>query len=303
MLHDKFPFYGVYEDADGTYKRLINNAAIAKSQLKQEPFLGVFEDTDGSLHSITELGGGGGGMTPEEVQVLIDAALEHKDPIVAAVASASTILFQFSEDGQTFSFLGGTFGWFATHEHYGVVTVSSQIDIPFTTGRLLILDISEETNPRITTKPLSPSITFADNEFVIGNMYREGTTNSVNVVYVYGGGLYRFGDPAVATKDDLAGYLSLTEEANQRVAGSITVGTQTTLSGLSGTPSSFTGGIRVSGQGVVPQLSNTTSLGTTTSTFKQVYVGSDPDTDNALARKSYVDAAIAAAIAALSPSE
>lgn len=186
------PFYGVYLDKAGNAKRLLNGQAVENSQITQMPFNGNFYDVDGSIHNIMDLsGGGGGGMTPAQVQALIDASLEHKDPIIAAVASASTVLFRFSEDGQTFSFLGGTFGWFATHEHYGVVTISAAIDIPFVTGRLVILDVSNPNNPILTTKPLAPSMTFSDNEFAVGNMYREDT---VNVVYIYGAGTYKYGE-------------------------------------------------------------------------------------------------------------
>lgn len=135
--------------------------------------------------------------TNEWVNQTISTALENKDPIVATVASASTILFNFSEDGQTFNFLGGTFGWFATHEHFGVITISAQVAIPFVTGRLLILDITDENNPTLTTKSINPSMTFSANEFVVGNMYRERNSAGGfdNVVYVFGGGIYTTAKP------------------------------------------------------------------------------------------------------------
>lgn len=188
MSPNREPFYGVYLDDEGTAKSLLTGAAVAQQKVMQEPFYGVFIDENGERHSIEELGGGG--VTKGEVEDMIDAALEHKDAIIAAVASASTILFSFSEDGGSFNFLGGSFGWFATHEHFGVVTISAQLEIPFVTGRLIMLDITNENNPTLTTKSINPSMTFEDNEFVIGNMYRDGQSN---VVYIYGGGFYKHG--------------------------------------------------------------------------------------------------------------
>lgn len=183
------PFYGVYLDDDGVARSLLTGAVVSDSKIMREPFYGKFYDENGVIHDISELsGGGGGGVTPAQVQEMIDAALVNKDPIVATVASASTILFDFSEDGATFNFLGGTFAWCATHEHFGVVTISAQIGIPFVTGRLLILDISDESSPTLATKPIGPSMTFNPNEFVVGSMYRE---REQNVVYVFGGGEYK----------------------------------------------------------------------------------------------------------------
>lgn len=123
---------------------------------------------------------------------IIPEPVEPVEPLVATVASASTVLFKFSDDGSTFSFTGGSFGWFASHSHFGVFTAGPQIDIPFQSGRMFVLDISNPDAPNITTMAVSPSMTFTNDQYVIGNMWNDGSNPVVRKVQVYGAGEYSF---------------------------------------------------------------------------------------------------------------
>lgn len=128
--------------------------------------------------------------TLPDVLSAIQAALDEvTEPLVATVASAGTVLFQFSEDGEEFSFTGGSFAWFASHRHYGVFTAGGAFSIPYVAGRAIVLDISNPSAPDISFVPVSPGMTFTKDQYVIGNTFNSGTTK---IVQVYGGGYYTY---------------------------------------------------------------------------------------------------------------
>lgn len=168
------------------------------------------------------------GVTPEEVQRMIDTALNSYiaqtanladasvtadklaagsvtdlafadglsiEPSIAVLAPATTILFEFSEDGATFSFTGGSFGWFATHGHKGIFTTSAKIDISYVSGSVIVMDLTNPDNPSFPRLPVSSAMVITNNQYVVGTMYTTREVAGGSLIYnvtMLGAGTYRY---------------------------------------------------------------------------------------------------------------
>lgn len=142
-------------------------------------------------------------------------------PLVATLCPATTVSFMFSEDGTTFSFTGGTFLWMSSKEEYGITTFSAQINIPYVTGRVIVLNVSNPDNPTVTTRPVNTAISFSDGEYVIGNMFNYNTNPRTQTVTVYGSGTYSWS--SIVGHHEAYGSIADTGNILDLVIGDITV--------------------------------------------------------------------------------
>lgn len=162
-------------------------------------------------------------------------------PLIATVCPATTVNFAFSEDGSTFSFTGGTFLYLSAKNNFGVVTLGAAINVPYVTGRVLVMDVSNPDAPNITSRSISPSMTFADNEYVIGNFFNFNTSPITQTATVYGSGAYTWS--ATAGHHEAYGDISTTGATLDLTVGNFIVratgGANANISILSATNTSI----------------------------------------------------------------
>lgn len=142
------------------------------------------------------------------------------EPIVATICPATTVVFAFSEDGSTFSFTGGTFTYLSSKGAYGQAVFGAQINIPYVTGRVIILNLANPSAPTATSRS-SQNLVLEDTELVIGNMFNIGTNPLTRVVTVYGAGVYTYS--ATAGHHEAYGSIANSGDVLDLVLGDYTV--------------------------------------------------------------------------------
>lgn len=146
---------------------------------------------------------------------------EQIPPLVATICPISTVTFQFSEDGSTFSFTGGTYFWMASKGNYGVATFGAQFDIPYITGRVFVLNVTDPNAATVSSRSLNSGTVFNENEYVIGNMFNYNTNPVTQTVTIYGSGAYTWS--ALAGHHEAYGSILNTDDTLDLVIGGITV--------------------------------------------------------------------------------